>query len=128
MTKEYIESIRRIVLPFIAKKLKEIDYEGLGESDAKEFTKGFNEILELADKAKEQEWIHVSERLPEEFQRVLVTIVNYNGDKVVRVAEYYNRVFRIKENHEQWEVGEKGLLAWVPLPEPYKGVDEVKKT
>ncbi len=71
-------------------------------------------------------WIPVSERLPEEFQRILVTIVNYNGAKVVRVAEYYNRVFRIKENHEQWKVGEKGLLAWAPLPKPYESQESEK--
>lgn len=80
--------------------------------------KGAIELLE------QTRWIPVSDRLPEEFQRVLVTIVNYKGDKVVRVAEYYNRkgvgVFQIKENHEQWEVGEEGLLAWTTLPEPYK--------
>lgn len=86
--------------------------------------------MKMAIKALEQEpkWIPVSERLPEEFQRVLVTIVNYNGDKVVRVAEYYNRrgvgVFQVKENHEQWEVGEEGLLAWMPLPKPYKAESE----
>ena len=66
-------------------------------------------------------WIPVSERLPEDFQRVLVTIVNYNEDRIVRVAEYHHRKgeFQILENHERWEVGEKGLLAWMPLPEPY---------
>ena len=57
MTKERVESIRKIVLPFIAKKLKEIDYEGLGESDAKEFTNDFNEILKLAEDAIEQDCI-----------------------------------------------------------------------
>ena len=69
-----------------------------------------------------QKWIPVSERLPENFQRVLVTVVNYAGDKVVRVAEYHNqkRMFQIKENHEQWEVGEKGLLAWQPFSKPYE--------
>lgn len=67
-------------------------------------------------------WIPVTERLPEDYQRVLVTIVNYAGDKVVRVAEYRNRImaFQIKENNEKWEVGEKGLLAWMPMPKPYE--------
>ena len=76
----------------------------------------------VLDLLEQTEWIPVSERLPEDFQRVLVTVVNYNGNKVVRVAEYdnYKGVFRIKENHEEWEVGEKGLLAWMSLPEPYK--------
>lgn len=72
--------------------------------------------------AKRCEWIPVSERLPENYQRVLVTIVNYYGHKVVRVAEYFdeNKEFQIKENEEHWNVGEKGLLAWTPLPEAYK--------
>lgn len=74
-------------------------------------------------------WISVSERLPENFQRVLVTIVNYNDDKVVRVAEYrdWRRTFQIKENREQWEVGEEGLLAWMPLPDPYQSDESVER-
>lgn len=74
-------------------------------------------------------WIPVSERLPENFQRVLVTIVNYNDDKVVRVAEYRDwcRTFQIKENREQWEVGEEGLLAWMPLPDPYQSDESVER-
>ena len=68
------------------------------------------------------------EELPEDFQRVLITITNYYGDKVVRVAEYYKRrkTFRVKENTNEWGAGEKGLLAWMPLPEPYKAESEGK--
>lgn len=72
-------------------------------------------------------WIPVSkkmpdEKLPENFRRVLITVVNYAGDKVVRVAIYINlrRQFRVEGSSNIWEIGEKGLLAWRPLPEPYK--------
>jgi len=77
-------------------------------------------------------WIPVNEELPKCFQRVLVTVVNYQGVKVVRVAEYSGfegakGTFYIKENYERWEVGEKGLLAWMPLPKPYRAESEDKE-
>lgn len=67
-------------------------------------------------------WIPVSEKLPEDYQRVLVTIKNYQGDNLVRVAQYSKRkkIFQVKENGEWWKVGEEGLLAWMSLPDPYK--------
>ena len=55
MTRECIEDFRKIVIPFVRKRLLEIDYENLGKSDAEEFTRDFNEILNLAIKALEQE-------------------------------------------------------------------------
>lgn len=51
MTKERIEDMREVVLPFVTERLKETNYEGKGESDSKEFAKDFNEILDLAIKA-----------------------------------------------------------------------------
>jgi uncharacterized paraquat-inducible protein A len=47
--------MREVVLPFVRKRLLETNYENLGESDAEEFAKEFNEILNLAIKALEQE-------------------------------------------------------------------------
>ena len=55
MTRENIECMREVVLPFVKKKLLKINYENLGKSDAEEFEKHFNEILDLALKALEQE-------------------------------------------------------------------------
>lgn len=55
MTKERIEDIRQSVIPFVKKELLEINNDGLGESDAKEFEKDLNEVLDLAIKALEQE-------------------------------------------------------------------------
>ena len=69
------------------------------------------------------------DELPEGYQRVLVTVVNCFGKKVVRVAEYIDFIksFRIKENNDCWKVGEKELLAWTPLPEPYKWKEDLDK-
>ena len=55
MTRERIEDMREVVLPFVTKRLMETNYENLGESDAKEFAKDFNKILALAIKGLEQE-------------------------------------------------------------------------
>ena len=54
MTKERIEIIRQTLIPFVKKELLEINYEDLGKSDAKEFEKDLNEVLDLAIKALEQ--------------------------------------------------------------------------
>jgi hypothetical protein len=78
-------------------------------------------------------WTPISKKMPEEklprnFQRVLITVVNYAGDKVVRAASYLDltREFRVVGSSNIWEVGETGLLAWMPLPEPYKAEREVE--
>ncbi len=54
MTRDEIEDMREVVLPYVKKRLLEINYENLGESDAEEFTRDFNEILNLAIEALEQ--------------------------------------------------------------------------
>lgn len=71
MTKERIEIIRQSLIPFVKKKLLEINYEGLGNLDAKEFEKDLNEVLDLAIKELD---------IVEEFERAqIITGGRLNG-------------------------------------------------
>lgn len=77
---------------------------------------------QLAISALKGGWIPIeSEEKPEDYDRVLITVKGVRG-LIVREAEWHGRQneFEVLHNHERWEVGEKGLLAWQPLPEPYK--------
>ena len=51
MTQETIKDMKNIVMPFVAQKLREMDCDGLGKSDAEEFERDFTEILDLAQDA-----------------------------------------------------------------------------
>ena len=73
MTRERIELVRKSVIPFVKKKLLEIDYEGLGESDAEEFENDINEIFDLADKALGM--------TPEEAIEILNRVIDGRKDK-----------------------------------------------
>ena len=78
----------------------------------------------LGEKPKENkgEWIPIeSKEKPKDYDRVLITINGCHG-LIVREARYNKaqNEFEVLHNHDRWEVGEKGLLAWQPLPEPYK--------
>lgn len=64
------------------------------------------------------EWIPASERLPEEYRKVLVTDVFgvYIGEFVDAEENWGGKHF-INENG----MHSKSVTAWMPLPEPYKG-------
>lgn len=79
-----------------------------------------DEVVEMG------EWIPVSERLPEEYEDVLVTVLCGN-DKQKRViligfgyaSKPFNRwMWRYYNIHHSCEFE---VLAWMPLPEPYRG-------
>lgn len=62
------------------------------------------------------EWIPVSERLPEEDGEYLVTVLDsYSGRPFVDISHYF--IGNVNNNgfYKAYEV-----MAWMPLPEPYK--------
>ena len=57
-------------------------------------------------------WIPASERLPEESDFYLVTIADKD-------QTYVTTLFFMKSTPDMWE-HDKKIIAWKPLPEPYK--------
>lgn len=76
-------------------------------------------IEEVKENAKKQ-WIPVSEALPKDMDRVLVTIVRSDGEKRVRSGHYYKGYFMM-DNGDTWNEMDKEILAWMPIPEAYQG-------
>ena len=78
---------------------------------------------DIKDKIKEaptvevpnEKWIPCSERLPKTGQVVIVT------DDRGKVYEYLN-----PDTTSKWRFLEHEILAWMPLPEPYKGEGDEK--
>lgn len=62
MDKELINDYRAIVLPVLQNVLIKKNFEGRGLSDALELEKDFNEILRLAEKALDSQWIPITFR------------------------------------------------------------------
>ena len=66
-------------------------------------------------------WIPCSERLPKKGEVVLIT----NGKGNVRCGQYRSEHDVRGETHYWWWKGKtiESVLAWMPLPKPYKGGD-----
>ena len=83
-------------------------------------TEPIKEATDMAIKALQQTaWIPVEERLPE------------NGvDDIVLVSVGYDMEFGRCNNNGEWLIWSSGwvhcdkVLAWMPLPEPYRGGDD----
>ena len=84
------------------------------------------EALNMAIEAlqePERKWIPVSERLPENGCGVLVTVNGKHNNitfvNALEIAEYGNTEGWIIEGYLDWL--DPNVIAWQPLPEPYKG-------
>lgn len=111
---KYVEEV--IGRPVYTHELGELR-EKIREASKEDFLKLCKE-----DTGKEEhmeKWIPVSERLPEDNTRVLVTVKVENKEPKVRSGYYYMDGHFHIDNGDCWESRDKELLAWMPLPKPY---------
>lgn len=141
MDKDLINDYRAIVLPVLQNVLIKKNFEGRGLSDALELEKDFNEILRLAEKALDCQWIPITFRqaddeeyekfierfddipreeckvydcrMPDDGQEVLVTTCGGYVCEDIFCADpdYYGF-----ENCSDPD----DAIAWMPKPESYK--------
>lgn len=84
-------------------------YDGLYVADVLEMLEQLQDNLEQDE--KENGWIPVSERLPEDDTTVLVSCKTSKGATFVRTGYCING---------SWYLNCEGVKAWKPLPKPYK--------
>lgn len=84
-------------------------YAGVYVKVIQDMIEQLQEDLELDE--KEDGWIPVSERLPEDDTTVLVSCKTRSGTTFVRAGYCI---------YGSWHLNCEGVTAWRPLPEPYK--------
>ena len=93
---------------------EQLDYLDETKSHPADFVykNGFLLAIDIVnDQPKVTEWIPVTERLPETEERVIGTFKGVNEENIV-LAVYF---------HPRFLKAPLPMVAWMPLPEPYKG-------
>ena len=67
----------------------------------------------------EANWIPVSERLPDNKTYVLTTI-QVGGRQPHARSGFYHDGFFHNDNGDTWRATDKEVIAWMPMPEPYR--------
>ena len=91
-------------------------YEGIRNS-------AYHNTIEIVNKVEQEHnngWIPCSERLPEVNNFVLVE--SEHGIWIVRLIEYGNRKYFV-DIYNDYSCPIDSVLAWQPLPQPYKERD-----
>ena len=101
----------------------DLSYYGSGDERAFGMSRAIG-IIEKLPLAQPQ-WIPVTERLPEKDGRYFVTLENgYTkilGYATTQTIRYPQGFYYISENGFAWRQTQNPVVAWMPLPEPYKG-------
>lgn len=89
--------------------IKYIENHGYISDDVKEM------VIKALEKQKDNGWIPVEEKLPED-GAIVLTCDNHENIHVMRHHNFYEYPFGIEPEHERYYMPK----VWQPLPEPYK--------
>lgn len=98
---------------FLYERIDRLNDDELYDIFSKIIDDMYNELLPVTPQPK---WIPVSERLPEEDGCYLVTTTGTNND-IIDIAYYTDDI---------WHKASR-IIAWQPLPEPYKAEGSEKE-
>ena len=65
------------------------------------------------------EWIRTEDELPKDMICVLTTIQVVGRELQVRSGLYHDEIFS-NDNGDVWRKDDVEVVAWMPLPEPYR--------
>ena len=78
---------------------------------------------QMSSSEEPNKWIPISERPPEDKTYVLTTIKVPNRIAHAR-SGWYEDGFFYNDNGDIWKATDMEVIAWMPLPKPYKGGEE----
>lgn len=79
-------------------------------------------VMDIPSAQPEQRWISCEEQLPEENAYYLVTVEYESGERRIEI-DYRVALDDDDVINSDW-VGVEKVLAWMPLPEPYREGEE----
>ena len=88
---------------------------------------GFDTIDEvLSEMPAEPRWIPVTERLPQKYGKYLVSVDfdSYVGTEPLWYGRINGKDVFYDSDSEYGDIQWDGVIAWMPLPTPYKGGEE----
>lgn len=92
----------------LIEKIRKYGICGSGYSDEERI----NDVIDMIEsEPTAQQWIPVEERLPKQGERIIGTFDNGNGRVIVMEEQFFIQLLE----------SPYPLIAWMPLPEPYKG-------
>ena len=100
-------------------------YDGMVKNVAEEALDGYiykgKTLREWVDVLAQTQWIPCNERLPEEDGQYLITVKYKHVDGYVDIYAEHGEWFERKWDMLFGHCGEvEAIIAWMPLPEPYK--------